>query len=300
MHSPASIPNLPENVEFFKGPGDLPFYRLTFGKSTAEVSAHGAHVTHFQAEDGQPVLYMSPKSLFESTKAIRGGVPLCAPWFGDHPTDKNAPAHGLIRTTLWTLADAGSDEHGTFIVFETISNQETPAWPSPYQARLELRINSSTLHLGLTFHHNGKTPAFLSNALHAYFVVSDAEKVRVRGLQGVDYLDKVEGFSRKTELGESIHFHGQTDRIYLNTSAVCEIEDPGMNRKIQIKKTGSQSTVVWNPAEQKAAQMSDLGADNWRGFVCVETANAADDTVVLAPGESQHIAMQVEALPFRH
>jgi D-hexose-6-phosphate mutarotase len=131
----------------------------------------------------------------------------------------------------------------------------------------------------------------IGEALHTYFHIGDIAAVRVRGLEGCDYLDKVDGGARKQQRG-AIRFTGETDRVYVNTAAECVIEDERLRRRIHVAKSGSQATVVWTPWVEKADKMGDFGPDGWRGMVCVESANAAENTLTLKPGGTHTLAVE--------
>ena len=160
-------------------------------------------------------------------------------------------------------------------------------WPNT--CSLELRMTlGTTLELELRTRNNDEQTVIITEALHTYFTVGDVHQVRVLGLDGCDYLDKVQDFTRHTQRG-AIHFSGEVDRVYLDTTADCVIEDPVWQRKIHIKKAGSQSTIVWNPWLEKSSAMCDMGEDGYLSMVCVETANAAENTVSIEPGKEHRL-----------
>jgi glucose-6-phosphate 1-epimerase len=128
------------------------------------------------------------------------------------------------------------------------------------------------------------TPFTYEAALHTYFHVSDAREVEVTGLEGVEFIDKVDAGTRKQQGAEPLRFTGETDRVFVQTTAPVTLHDPGMKRRIVVEKTGSLTTVVWNPWIAKSAAMADFGDDEWPGMVCIETANAGENAVTLAPG----------------
>lgn len=272
---------LPSSVRVETGNGSLPRMVIKSRHGTAEVYFHGAHVTAWHpALTGTPVIWLSVESLFQPDKAIRGGVPICFPWFGAHPTDKSAPAHGYARLRTWTLADAQEDTDG--IVTLTLQ------LPSQQQVAATYRVTiGPTLTMALDVSNQGSEPFTFEEALHTYFDVQDVRNIAITGLEDTDYLDKVTGFTRRRQgPDEPIRFTGETDRVYLNTQATCEIHDPNRGRTIRIRKTGSDTTVVWNPWIEKARAMPDFGDEEWPEMVCVETCNVNVHARTLAPGES--------------
>lgn len=265
-----------------------------------EVALQGAHVFDWRpAGSAHPVLFLSPRSLFRRGKAIRGGVPVCFPWFGPKAGDPAAPQHGFARTSAWQLVAAEATGEGTARVALDFSDDATTrtAWPHAFAARLEIHAGAR-LALALTVRNTGADRFTFGAALHTYLAVSDVRAIRLRGLEGARVLDKVGGHMiERREGGDPISFSGETDRVYLDTAASCTIDDPGWNRRIHVSKTGSRSTVVWNPWTEKARALADLGEDAWPGFLCVETCNAADDVVTLAPGASHTLGAEIQVEP---
>jgi len=264
------------------------------------VSPHGAHILAWQpASATHPVLFLSPRSPFTPGKAIRGGVPLCFPWFGPKTDDPKAPQHGFARTREWTVETTEVAADGTArLVFSLEADTATrAAWPHTFSARYRVDAGR-VLTAALTIDNRGDTPLTFGAALHTYLAVSDVRQIAIRGLEHTDYLDKVGGASvRRREGAAPMRFTGETDRVYLDTTATCVVDDPGWARRIHVSKTGSRSTVIWNPWTEKARAMADLGEDAWPGFVCVETCNAGDDTVTLAPGAAHTLAMEIRVEP---
>lgn len=251
--------------------------------ASAEVFLLGATVTHWQpVGQAQPVLFVSSQSFFQAGKAIRGGIPICWPWFGPHPTDSRQPQHGLVRNQPWKLAAVQTlDPQRTRLKFEI-------AIPGGASAEYTVTVGP-TLHLSLKSRNEGDEPMRLEEALHTYFTVGDSQQVKIEGLEGVEYIDKTAGGQRKRQGdGEAVTFAGETDRVYLKTDAACVLRDPALNRTITVSKTGSRSTVIWNPWTEKAKALSDFGDDEWTQMCCIETANAADDALTLPPKKGEH------------
>jgi glucose-6-phosphate 1-epimerase len=172
----------------------------------------------------------------------------------------------------------------------------------PYSSELRMCVSlGAALEIELNTRNTGMTPIIIGEALHTYFEVSDAREITVHGLDGCEYIDKVDDGKRKRQLGP-VTFSGETDRVYLDTVDDCLIDDPGLNRRIRISKQGSRSTVIWNPWREKAAKMGDLGEEGYLNMVCVESANAADNVVSIAAGNEHRLRVtyRLEPLPNRH
>ena len=285
---------LPSSVRVADPPDGLPHLLVTTRAATAQVFFHGAHVAQWRPANSEtPVLWLSAQSYFRGDKAIRGGVPICFPWFGPHSTDRTAPAHGFVRLVDWSLVDVGEAADGTVtLAFALDIHEDTsPLWP--HRCRVVYRISiGSTLAVTLDVENPGGEPLTFEAALHSYLSVCDIRQVSITGLEETDYLDKVEGFARRRQGSEPIRFTGETDRVYLDTRAPCWIGDTGWSRAIVVNKSGSRSTVVWNPWAEKAKTFPDFGADEWRRMVCVESANVGAAAVRLEPGASH--AMRAE------
>lgn len=230
----------------------------------ADIYLQGAHLTRFR-----DWLFLSSASKFAPGQPIRGGVPIIFPWFGPNKTDANAPQHGLVRTKFWQVEDVAADA----VTLMTRSESWRARMKFGFADELRMRFEVENL---------SQTPFEFECALHTYFAVDDARNVVISGLDGKNYLDKIENYARRTQSGD-VKLSGETDRVYLNSAGPIAIRD-GV-RTIHITgDSGWRSTVVWNPWEKLAAQMSDLGADDWKNYVCVECGAIADDAIILAPG----------------
>lgn len=278
---------LPSSVRVVDQPHGLPLLRVSTATATADIFFHGAHIAQWKPVHAEQVLWLSGQSAFQSGKAIRGGVPICFPWFGAASTDPTAPAHGFARLIDWALTEATEAPDGNVVLtFVCDVDEETSrTWPHRCRATYSLSVGS-TLAMALQVENRSDVPLTFEAALHTYFAVSDVRQIAISGLEHTDYLDKVEGFARKRQAGEPIRFNGEVDRVYLDTTATCVIADPGWSRQIHISKSGSQSTVVWNPGADRARAMPDVGTDEWPHMVCVETANVRDAAVRLKPAAS--------------
>jgi glucose-6-phosphate 1-epimerase len=287
-------PVLPPTVSLDAGEGGLPRLHVDNPHGHAEIYLHGAHVTAWQPAGQAPVLWISSASQWNAAKPIRGGVPICFPWFGPHASDPSAPSHGFARLRDWTLVEARDGEQGeTRVAFELTPSESPPAaWPHAFAATYRVSVGPS-LTLALEVHNPGPEAFSFEEALHTYFAVRDVREVTVSIVEAGEYLDKVGGTTMRNQGPEPIRFVAETDRIYLNTQAACTIVDPGLGRSIEMEKRGSDATVVWNPWVAKARAMADFGDDEWPEMVCVETANVNVHAVTLAPGERRVMTVSI-------
>jgi D-hexose-6-phosphate mutarotase len=278
-----------DHIAFVSGAGGLPFAQIRNAFATATVSLHGGQVLAFQPHGHGPVLWVSAQSLYQPGKAIRGGIPVCWPWFGPHPSDPAKPAHGFARTSLWSVLSAAALADGATQIRLRLADGDTSLalWPHAFDLRLVVTVGAE-LKVELIARNPGSAPYTYSGALHSYFDVSDIAAISIRGLDGCPYIDQVDGDQRKLQHGP-ITIASETDRVYLNTTETCAIEDPGLDRRITIAKAGSHSTVVWNPWVEKARRLADFGDEEYHSMVCVETANADGDSVTVAPGGEQRL-----------
>ncbi len=278
---------IPNQVCFEAGEGSLPRLVVTTKVAEAHVYLHGAHVTHYRPAGQAPVLFTSEQSNYAPAKPIRGGVPIIFPWFGASSAGPELPMHGFARTTEWEVEGVEKWPDETIeVVFRLVADDATRAiWPHDFVLRHRLHIGRQ-LEMALEVENWSEASFTFEEALHTYLAVRDVARVRLTGLEGIEYLDKVDSFKRKTQEPEPIVLGGETDRVYLNTNGACVIEDPVGDRKLRVAKEGSATTVVWNPWIEKAKAMSDFGDEEWPRMICVETANAAENAITLGPGES--------------
>ena len=274
---------IPGRVSLLEGNGGLPKIEVATKWSTAEIYLHGAHVTDFCKKGESPLLFLSQCSRFAPQQPIRGGIPIIFPWFGPR---EGAAAHGFARAADWTLQETTSlPDGGASLRFALPDGPENALWPA-FSAYYVVTVTESlTLELILT-NTSPATDLNFENCLHTYFTVGDINAVTVRGLKGASFLDKVEGGAMKTEQNDAINVSSEVDRVYLDTTGTIEIHDPNLGRSILVEKSGSASTVVWNPWIAKAQQMSDFGNDEYQRMICVESGNVAANKLTLPPGKS--------------
>lgn len=295
---------IPGAFSFALGEGGLVAARISTPACTGEIYLHGAHLTAWQPVGHAPALFLSERSSFTAGKAIRGGIPIIFPWFGARSaTPENprtdGPSHGFARTSLWQVAFAalaGDDMHLTL----TLAPDETSRSLGfdRFQVAYELVLGAE-LRMRLTVANQAETPLHFEEALHTYLAVGDAEQVQIRGLGNTEFLDKTENFQRKRQVEDVLQLTKETDRPYLNTSATVTVNDPILRRRITIAKANSLTTVVWNPWSELSAKLADMNPDGWRHMTCIETANAAENAITLAPRQAHTMEahISVEELP---
>jgi D-hexose-6-phosphate mutarotase len=285
---------IPGRVLFSEGNGDLARLQITTAWSSAEVYLHGAQLTHFEKQKEPPVLFMSQLSRFNEGSPIRGGIPIIFPWFGPR---EGQPAHGFARTQTWELREVAQLPTGGVSLRLSLPDSPSAALFQRFSADFLITIGK-TLSAELSITNLSSDQDFtFENCLHTYFLVGDISAVSVTGLKGTDYLDQTENFTRKTERAEHIKITQETDRIYLNTTAAVEIHDSKLRRRIRIDKTGSLSTVVWNPWVNKSEQMPDFGGDEFHKMICVESGNVAENRVTLPAGKTASLKVEIGTLP---
>jgi glucose-6-phosphate 1-epimerase len=286
------IPGIAQIVE---GNGGLPKVQVTSPDATGDIYLHGAHVTSWVPRSAEEALFLSSQSRWQAGHAIRGGAPICFPWFANKADDPAAPAHGFVRTKAWQLESIECDADAVTVMLSTQSDQSTIKW-WPFDFRLIHRATfGAQLRQELVLTNTGASRLRFEEALHAYFNVGQTENVRLNGLDGVSYLDKTDSNREKTQSG-AIAIASETDRVYLNTRQPVEIEDETFRRRLVVAKENSLTTVVWNPWVQKAKAMSDFGETEWTRMVCVETCNVAAFAVDVAPGQQHRMASIVKVL----
>jgi glucose-6-phosphate 1-epimerase len=290
--------SLPPGVRLTAGRSGLPRVEVTTSLASAEVYLQGAHVAAYAPGGGAPVLFLSEASRFAPGLPIRGGIPLAFPWFARKAADPAAPLHGLARLVPWTLEAATQDAAGVVGLTFALAGVSDPAWPEGCALRYRVEIGGR-LRLVLEVDNHGPGPVVFENVLHTYLAVDDVGQVSVTGLEGAPFVDEADGSARRREGSAPLRVRGETVRIYDHRDAPCVVEDPGRRRRLEVTKTGSASTVVWNPGAERARALPDLGDDEWPGFVCVESGNVGSGGAVhLASGAGHRLDVSVRALPW--
>lgn len=278
------------------GQGGLRRLVIETERAEAQIYLHGAHVTHFQPRGQKPVLFMSARSSFEAGKPIRGGVPLCFPWFGARQDGRRGPSHGFARVLEWDVTGAetrsdGTVEIGFRLLPKSWAEQE---WDGELEVDYRVTVGSA-LGLELRVGNPSNRPVGFEAALHTYLAVGDVRQVSIEGLAGTSYLNTVGTPITQTEGAEPIRITAETDRIYKNTRSTCVVRDPVWQRQLVVQKTGSNATVLWNPWIAKAKAMADFGDEEWPSMLCIETCNVREHTITLAPGQSHAMQAIIQA-----
>ncbi len=263
----------------FEGHGELIACNITNDNCQAQIFPHGAHITKFQPTGQPSMLFLSNQAVFLNGRAIRGGVPVCFPWFGNHNQDSNAPAHGWVRQKKWNLINIISCDEQTLVKFATQTDHFAVLLTAIFGKDLKMMLqvtNTST-----------QTESFES-ALHSYFQISDISKTQIDGLQSAKFLDQLTSQWHQPD-NNPIRFTQEIDRIYqfktdqpaADSITLSNTQD---NNKIVIDRINARSIVVWNPWIEKAKRLSDLGDQQWTEMCCVECGNIGENQVRLAPG----------------
>lgn len=287
---------IPGKAQLLSGNGGLELVQIETGSAKAEIYLHGAQITSWQPAGIEEVLFLSDKSSWQEGKAIRGGIPVCFPWFRAKPDDSQAPSHGFVRTKEWQLESISAAANDAVCArFSTGSDFASRKW-WPFEFRLEYAMTvGKSLRLELTMINTGSRELRFEEALHTYFRVGDVRRVRVLGLDSVTYLDNRDGNREKQQRGE-LDLIKQTDNAYRNANGQVEIVDPLMGRSLRTEKMNSNSTVIWNPWSDGARGMADFGVDEWETMLCVEGGNILNSALTLRPEETHTMTVVLEVL----
>jgi glucose-6-phosphate 1-epimerase len=277
--------------------GAMPRVQITSSLCEAEMYLHGAQITSWKPAGSDEVLFLSAKTQWTDGQAIRGGIPICFPWFRAKANNPQAPAHGFVRTRAWQLESILEEDDAVVVTMVTESGEHTRHW-WPGEFRLVHRATfGSQLKLELVCTNTGTTPLRFEEALHTYNRVADVQHVRLHGLDTVSFLDNTDSNKEKAQRG-NVAIASQTDSAYLNTRNTVELSDPKMRRRIRLAKANSLTTVVWNPWREKASELRDLADGEWTQFLCVEASNILDAAVLLEPRQEHRMTaiLSVEKL----
>ncbi len=273
-----------DKIEFMLGRGGLPvaIIKNDFGK--VELSLYGAQVLSYQPKGQLEVLWLSERSFFEEGKAIRGGIPVCFPWFGPHISDSQKPMHGFARLKLWEIVETSELIDGSLQIKLKFQDDETTRalWQFSFLAELTVTLRQS-LKVQLSCNNTGTEQITYTDALHSYFNVGDIEKIKIFGLKNARYYDGIEGKALINQNEDVLRITKEENRRYVDTTSECIIEDPVFCRKIRVGKRGSKTTIVWNPWIETTKKLSDMPEDGYKKMVCIEAANAYADVVTLHP-----------------
>lgn len=302
---PPEVPHI-QRIEV----NQLQCLRVQTSRAELLIAEQGAQVLRYMEHGQEPVIWMSEEAAFEAGNSVRGGIPVCWPWFGDlmrNPPQIQAlhsggrlPAHGLVRGIDWILAENAIEGDTVRLSLAIPPVGDSPSLrhlPAGIELRLDIVLDDR-LHLKLTTRNGSEQHIALSQALHSYFAVSSIHNATVEGLEGQRYIETLEGWAERQQKRPLV-VSSETDRIYLDLPPQLAIRDDGWNRRIRIEASGSSSAVVWNPWASKARRLSQFADDAWQRMLCIETANVMDDLVELAPGEEHGMGVSIWAEPMR-
>lgn len=273
------------DITFTDLASDYPAIVVNNAHAKAVIALHGAHLIEYTPHHEEPVIFTSKAAIFQEGKAIRGGIPICWPWFNAHPNNTDLPAHGYARNRFWKLDRVDSYDSGTSLIFHLPRKED-----EPLAAQLEMHIGE-TLILTLTTTNHGSEPETYSEALHAYFSVTDSRKAELHGLDGRRYINTVGEETRGIQEG-ILTFPDEVDLIFHNDEGAT-LKDLENNRQIYLSKTGSNTTIAWNPGKEKGSSMADLHESEIHQFICVEAGNARRQSITLAPKQEHTIQYHI-------
>ncbi|MBN2091069.1 D-hexose-6-phosphate mutarotase [candidate division KSB1 bacterium] len=276
------------HLTFLDNFGELTIAQIQNEFAQAKISVNGGQILHFQPTNEEKILWLSPQSDLKPGLPIRGGIPVCWPWFGPHAERTDFPLHGFARLLPWEVVSSNQNDKGEIQLVLNLQQNDGTLKFWPYQFRLVLAVTiGKQLTVELTTYNNDNKAFVISEALHSYFFVQQVDKIMIDGLDQITYWDKVDA-TTKVQIGP-VKIAEETDHVYFNTPASCVITLPESRRRIQVDKDGSHTTVIWNPWREKAAQIPDIGESVYQEMVCVETANAFQNQIQIAPGESHRM-----------
>lgn len=272
-------------LKFVEGAGGFPFIEIDSGKANAVVSTYAGQVLSFRpVNEPQDLMFLSEAAYYQAGKAIKGGAPICWPWFGPDPERLGRPTHGFVRNRFWNVIRTQARTDGDVRV--TLGLTDTPEtraiWPHPFALALEITVGDS-LSLELITRNTGTEKFSITQAFHTYFKVEHIGEVVVLGLEDTEYIDKADNGAHKLQKG-AVTIKAEVDRIYRDAPDELVIDDTALDRRIRIVSKGSKTAVVWNPWAKISAEMGDLKDDDYKHLLCVETANAGSDVVEISPG----------------
>lgn len=283
-------------IEYGLGNGGLKHLLINSKSATAEIYCQGAHLIRWQPKScPHPVFWISKKSLFEPGKPIRGGSPICFPKVGLAQGNAKYPMHGPVRFEEWnSVPPAPQNDDTVQVGFKLASNQRTLAvWSHKFELETCFVINPELKRV-VTIRNTGDAPFSCEILLHDYFAIGNLRRARIFGLKDSLYFNKPTGeiFS---EGNEWVSIAGETDRVYSSDGPVI-LDDPGFRRRINIEKTNSKSTAVWNPWVEKSKAMPDFGDDEYLEMICVESGNALNGAITVEPGKefTMSVVVRVE------
>jgi glucose-6-phosphate 1-epimerase len=289
-----STKSLSDSVSLQTDNNGCEFLIIEHTKFNAAITLHGAHLVHFKLTDQAPIIWLSKKAVFDNKTPIRGGVPICWPWFG--PADKalggNLPSHGFARISKWTLSELSESQQSVELELTLNSNEETlKLWPFEFQLTLKVTL-SDTLKLELTTENKGQLPFNYRGALHSYFNISAPENVKVTGLNKTFYNSLK---NKQLEIGDTtLLFDQPIDSIYKKAEKQINLEDLHLQRTLQIVDEGNNSEVLWTPWEAGSKAFIDLQDDAYKTMLCIESAITGDEGQIVNAGKKHTLSTHIK------
>lgn len=268
----------------------FPACYITNPHGTAVVSLYGAHIISYIPKNKKEVLWMSSNSFMEEGKPIRGGIPVCFPWFGPHASDTTKPMHGFGRLLTWELQSASQLPGDSTQISMTLadSDETRRLWPYSFKATLTVIVGPK-LEASLEVQNDGNEKFTYSDALHTYYNISHVDNIVIRGLGGTSYYDGLNKDAGNIQENDELYIAKEENRRHYQHAGDCVIEDKGWKRKITASKKNSRVTLVWNPWIETARKMADMPDDGYQTMVCIEAVNYYDDSITLNPGEKHSL-----------
>lgn len=279
------------------GESSYPLFMVKNSACEGRVALHGAHLLSWQpVGEEHPVLYTSPEAIYKLGKPVRGGVPICWPWFNAHPTDASLPSHGFARNRFWEFLEVEEGTDYTVLTFQLRADAGTKAlWEANFRVVARITLGE-TAAVQVTTENCGEQDITVGGALHTYFSVGEITNTSVTGFEGCTYVDTVGGGAIEKRQEGAVTFTSEVDSIYINTTAPAHIIDKSWSRQVRVERGGSASAVVWNPWDKKAQEIGDLPDSSYHHFVCIEAANAREDFYGLKAGESHTLSTTISVV----
>ncbi len=288
-----TVRRLSASCELARSAEGQEFLCINNHQGNAIIALYGAHVLHYQPTGKPPLIWLSQQAVLDGSKPIRGGIPICWPWFGPAPArvGSGRPAHGFARNRVWSLTGVSDSPAGTLVHLSLLDDDATHAqWDHEFELDLDVLIADS-LSLVLTTRNTGSQPLTYNGALHTYLSVDDLDAVRVEGL-GPVYCDKLDGSQEKPLLAP-LAISGPLDQIYLQPEACTRVQEPG--RTLTLVNGNHDSIVVWNPWAEGARAMADMDDEGYRHMLCVEAAITGSEGITVAPDEEHCLSCVIRA-----
>ncbi len=284
-----SMDELSPGVVRARDPGGREAIALQAGDQRVLVALLGAQILSWQGPHGE-VLWWGSKVEYAAGKPVRGGIPLVFPWFGDHPTDKQLPAHGFVRNLTWRVAHTAPHE----VTLACSDDAKTLVmWPHAFALTLTVALGH-TLRIALAIHNPGAALLRCEEALHTYFAVGDIHTAEVRGLEGIACTETAVAPEGAWDTTRPLRFRAETDRVFQGTPDRLELHTPALRRHVRLTTANANSAIVWNPWPAKTARLSGMAADDWQRFCCVETANVRQHALAIAPGQRHTLTLELD------